>query len=149
MTIASRGQIAPSVVPTPSTPLLHRFAPLIAELPIARRALREWLERVPRHPEAVQELLIVATELCTNAVRHAGSGLITMRAWDEDDGVVVEIEAQDNMRESSTIIRNLDDPYEEGGRGMLIVQSLCDDVSIVVRGRSRFVRCRKRIPIPA
>lgn len=149
MTIAFGGHIGLSVVPTPSAPLLHRFAPLIAELPIARRALREWLERAPRHQDAVQELLIVATELCTNAVRHAASGLITMRAWEEADGVIVEIEAQDNVREQSAIIRNLDDPYEEGGRGMLIVHSLCDDVSIVVRGRSRFVRCRKRIPVPA
>ncbi len=116
----------------------------MAELPIARRVLREWLERVPRQPEAVQELLIVTTELCTNAVRHAGSGLITLRAWEEDESVVVEIEAQDSLREASTVVRNLDDGLEEGGRGMLIVQSLCDDFSIVVRGRNRFVRSRFR-----
>lgn len=130
-------------------PLLHRFAPHVAELPIARRALREWIERAPRNEEAVQELLIVATELCTNAVRHAGSGLITLRAWEEDEDVVVEIEALDNARETSTIVRNLDDPLEEGGRGMLIVQTLCDDLSIVVRGRNRFVRCRKVVPTAA
>lgn len=130
-------------------PLLHRFAPHVAELPIARRALREWIERAPRNEDAVQELLIVATELCTNAVRHAGSGLITLRAWEEDQHVVVEIEALDNARETSTIVRNLDDPLEEGGRGMLIVQTLCDDLSIVVRGRNRFVRCRKVVPTAA
>lgn len=116
---------------------------------MARRALRAWLEREPRLQDAVQELLIVATELCTNAIRHAGSGLVTMRAWDEDGDVVLEIEGLDNLREMSSVVRNLDDPLDEGGRGMVIVQTLCDDVSIVVRGRSRFVRCRKRLAIPA
>jgi anti-sigma regulatory factor (Ser/Thr protein kinase) len=117
--------------------LLHRFAPRVAELPAARRALRDWLAAHPIDGDAVQELLIVATELCTNAVRHAASGFVTMRAWREDNAVVVEVEGRDNA-----VVRNLDHP-EEGSRGMLIVQSLCDDVSIVVNGGSRFVRCRK------
>lgn len=137
------------MVSTQASPLLHRFAPHVAELPVARRVLREWLERVPRNPDAVQELLIVTTELCTNAVRHAGAGLITMRAWEEDDSVVVEVEALDRLGETSTVVRNLDDPLAEGGRGMLIVEHLCDDVSIVVRGRNRFVRCRKQVPLAA
>lgn len=137
------------MVPTPASPLLHRFAPHVAELPIARRVLREWLDRVPRNEDAVQELLIVTTELCTNAVRHAGAGLVTLRAWEEDDTVVVEIEATDSLAETSAVVRDLDDPYEEGGRGMLIVEHLCDDVSIVVRGRNRFVRCRKQVPAAA
>ena len=125
--------------------MLHRFAPRVPELPIARRALREWLCAQPRDLDAVQELLIVATELCTNAVRHGGSGMVTLRAWEEGDAVVVEVEGLDSVHEASAVVRNLDDPLEEGGRGMLIVQSLCDDVSIVVRGRNRFVRCRKAI----
>jgi serine/threonine-protein kinase RsbW len=137
------------VAPTPASPLLHRFAPHVAELPVARRALREWLERLPRDPDAVQELLIVTTELCTNAVRHAGSGLVTLRAWEDDDAVVVEIESLENLHETSTVVRNLDEPAVEGGRGMMIVERLCDDVSIVVRGRSRFVRCRKQVSVAA
>lgn len=132
-----------------ASPLLHRFAPHVAELPVARRILREWLERLPRNPDAVQELLIVTTELCTNAVRYAGAGPVTLRAWDEGESVVVEIEAKDRPHEASTVVRNLDDPRAERGRGMLIVQTLCDDVSVVVRGRNRFVRCRKQVPAAA
>jgi anti-sigma regulatory factor (Ser/Thr protein kinase) len=126
--------------------LVHRFAPHVAELPIARRALRDWLAGAPRQANACEELLIVATELCTNAVRHSGSGLVTLRAWDEGDTtVVIEVEGMDNPHEVSAIVRHLDDPYEEGGRGMMIVQTLCDDLSIVVRGRHRLVRCRKSL----
>jgi anti-sigma regulatory factor (Ser/Thr protein kinase) len=134
------------VVQTPSPPLLHRFAPHVAELPVARRALRDWLNRVPRDLEVIQELLIVATELCTNAVRHAGTGLVTMRAWEDGEAVVIEVESVDNATEKSPIVRNLDDPLAESGRGMVIVNTLCNDVSIVMRGRTRYVRCRKFVP---
>ena len=89
--------------------------------------------------EEVQELLVVATELCTNALRYTGAGLVTLRAWEEDLHVVVEVEGVD-----AGAARNLDDA-DERGRGMRIVQSLCDEVSVVVRGRNRFVRCRKRL----
>jgi len=132
-----------TLAPEPS--FVHRFAPHVAELPIARAALRDWLASEPRDPDACQELLVVATELCTNAVRHSGSGLVTLRAWAEGDAVVVEVEGMDNPREVSTIVRRPDDPYEEGGRGMVIVQTLCDDLSIMVRGRHRLVRCRKML----
>jgi anti-sigma regulatory factor (Ser/Thr protein kinase) len=133
------------VVESFAAPLEHRFAPHVAELPIARSALRQWLSARPMPPDACQELLIVATELCTNAVRHAGSGLVTLRAWEESGHVVVEVEGLDNPEERSQVVRDIGDPFQEGGRGMLIVQSLCDDLSIVVRGRNRSVRCRKKV----
>jgi anti-sigma regulatory factor (Ser/Thr protein kinase) len=115
----------------------------VAELPLARRALREWLSTASDE-DAVQELLVIATELCTHAVRQSAIGLITLRAWHEDDSVVVEVEGADRPRESS-VVRLLEPSADEEDRGMLIVQSLCDDLSVVVRGRDRFVRCRKRL----
>ena len=131
---------------TARSPLLHRFAPHVAELPIARRALREWLlSDGDTDADAVQELLVVATELCTHAVRATSPGLVTLRAWDEGDAVVVEVESMDGVVEASAVVRNFEAPLDDEGRGMLIVQSLCDEMSVVVRGRSRFVRCRKRL----
>jgi anti-sigma regulatory factor (Ser/Thr protein kinase) len=126
---------------------LHRFAPHVAELPVARHALRDWLGSRGRDRDAVQELLVVATELCTNAVRHADAGLVTLRGWEEGDAVVVEVESVEHASERPPVVRKLDDLPDEGGRGMLIVRTLCDDVSIVVRGRCRYVRCRKVLPI--
>jgi anti-sigma regulatory factor (Ser/Thr protein kinase) len=126
-------------------PFLHRFAPHVAELPVARRAFRHWLTSdQPVDEDALQELLVIATELCTSALHHAAAGLITLRAWQEDDSVVVEVEGADRPAESS-VVRMLDPWADEAGRGMLIVESLCDDVSVVVRDRSRYVRCHKRL----
>jgi two-component sensor histidine kinase len=124
--------------------LLYRFAPHVTELPVARRALREWLNRQPpddRDPDACQELLVIATELCTDALRHAGPGLVTLRAWEDGAAVVVEVAAA----ETAPVVRNLDDPRDEDGRGMMLVRSLADDTAVVVRDRNRSVRCRKRV----
>lgn len=133
------------LVSTPRLPLLLRFAPHVAELPVARRNLRDWLTAGPHNDEAVQELLVVATELCTNAVRHAGAGLVTLRAWEEPETIVVEVEGLERADISSSVVRPMGETLDEGGRGMLIVERLCDELSVVVRGRSRFVRCRKRL----
>ena len=126
-------------------PLVHRLSPNLSELPVVRRTLREWLEGRPTDPDACFDLLVVATELCTNAIQHAGSGLVTLRAWDEDGSVVMEIEGVDRPSGASPIIRDLDDPMAEGGRGMRIVNDLCDEVSVRMRGRQRCVQCRRRV----
>jgi hypothetical protein len=117
-----------------ATPLLHRFAPHVSELPVARHVLRDWLDGVALDDQAVQELLVVATELCTDAVSSTAAGLVTLRAWEDDGGVVVEVEG--SIGGVDTTVRSR--------RGLRIVEGLCDEVLTMVRGRSRFVRCRKR-----
>ncbi len=126
-------------------PLVHRLSPNLSELPLVRRMLREWLERTPSDPDACFDLLVVATELCTNAIQHAGSGLVTLRAWEEDGAVVMEIEGVDRPSGASPIVRDLDDPMAEGGRGMRIVNELCDYLSVTMRGPQRCVQCRRRM----
>jgi anti-sigma regulatory factor (Ser/Thr protein kinase) len=128
--------------PSRRAPLLHRFAPHVAELPVARHALRDWLAGQALDVDAAEELLVVATELCTDAVRVSTAGLVTLRAWRDDDAVVVEVEAAAPAGGRRAAVRHVG---EEAERGMLIVRSLCDDVSVVVRGRNRFVRCRKEL----
>jgi hypothetical protein len=119
------------------TPFEHRFAPSVAELPIARKALREWLasRRRPVDPDACQELLVVATELSTAALKSTDQGLVTLRAWEEEGAAVVEVEAGDNE-----VVRAADEE-----RGWMIVRTLCDDLSVLPQGATRIVRCRKRL----
>lgn len=130
---------------TTRDPLVHRISPNLSELPLIRRTLREWLEREPTDEDTCFDLLVVASELCTNAIQHAGSGLVTLRAWEEGGAVVMEIEGVDRPSGTSPIVRDLDDPMAEGGRGMRIVNELCDELSVMMRGRQRWVRCRRRV----
>jgi anti-sigma regulatory factor (Ser/Thr protein kinase) len=81
---------------------------------LARSALQE--TGVPQHPE----LDLVVTELAANAVRHANTPYrvaIEVR----DDTVVVEVhDACERLPE-----RRNPEPTEGGGRGLLIVESVC------------------------
>jgi hypothetical protein len=80
---------------------------------------------------------VVATELCTDAVSATGAGLVTLRAWEDDLALVVEVEGGDG---------GFDVPVRDS-RGLLIVEGLCDEVLTAVRGRNRLVRCRKRLGV--
>ena len=124
--------------------LVHRFAPHVSELGLARLILRQWLREQQADERMVEEMVVVASELCTNAVQHAGSGVAELRAWREDDSLIVEVEAVDRPRGVSPIVRDLEDPLAEGGRGMVIVERFCDDVALSLEGRQRTVRCRRR-----
>lgn len=111
---------------------------------MARRLLREWLEARDHDGDQVQELLVVATELCTEAVRSSSAGLVTLRAWGDGQGVVVEVESLDGAN-GRAAVQAAGDPLDEVVKGMVIVRALCDEVTIMVRGPNRFVRCRKQI----
>ena len=124
--------------------LVHRFAPHVSELGLARMILRQWLREQRADDQMTDEMLVVASELCTNAVQHASSGIAEMRAWREDGSLVLEVEAVDRPRGVSPIVRDLEDPLAEGGRGMVIVERFCDDVALSLDGRRRTVRCRRR-----
>jgi anti-sigma regulatory factor (Ser/Thr protein kinase) len=124
--------------------LVHRFAPHVSELGLARLILRRWLEEQLAEQQLVEEILVVASELCTNAVQHAGSGVVELRAWLEAGSLVLEVQGVDRPRGVSPIVRDLDDPLAEGGRGMALVERFCDEVSLTLEGRRRTVRCRRR-----
>ena len=124
--------------------LVHRFAPHVSELGLARLILRRWLREQRAEEEFADEMVVVASELCTNAVQHAGSGVAELRAWRDGDSLILEVEAVDRPRGVSPIVRDLEDPLAEGGRGMVIVERFCDDVALSLDGRRRTVRCMRR-----
>src|SRR6202040_472427 len=55
----------------PLAPLEYRFTPTAAAVPLARHFLEDWLVRIPVDDDEAADLLLVASELCANAVRHA------------------------------------------------------------------------------
>ena len=132
----------------PAVVLLHGYsADRVVWVRFARHLLRDWLELVPVEPEAVETLLLVVSELCSNAVRHAtgapGSVLLTARA--EDDAVVIEV--SDDGGESpwnELAVGELPDPEAEQGRGLFLVRELSDEVSPRVVDGRHVVRVVKR-----
>ena len=129
----------------------HRFPPDLAELSVTRRLLRHALTGARVDGTVADDLLVVASELVTNAIRHAGTGLcrLLVRFERRPGGrrdVVLEVTGIDRPAGVSPFRRDHDgDPLAEGGRGMVIVRAVCDDLEIEVKGNERVVRCRKSL----
>ncbi len=135
-------------------PLVHRFTPSTAAVPVARHLLRDWLQRVPVDDDTIDGLLIVASELCANAVRHASGapGSVALRAWADGDSVVVEVRddgrADDlSLFAGASFDDELPDPEAEAGRGLFLVRQLTDDVSATSDDDGTVVRVVKRAVI--
>ncbi|HLT15433.1 MAG TPA: ATP-binding protein [Acidimicrobiales bacterium] len=98
-----------------------RFSRDVSEIPRTRRFVAETLERagVP----ASDAVLLVASELITNAVRH-GEGTVELRILLEPECVRLEV-----LDEGRVVVRAPSEspsPSALGGRGLLLVEGVSD-----------------------
>ena len=129
---------------------MHRFPAELPAIAVARRAQTEWLAGLdlgPLRTRRLEDLLVVCSELVTNAVHHAPAGHdqpVVLRAEVDGADLCLEVEdGGDGFTWPADDRRAADVPAgEERGRGLLIVAALTDD--LVVRrtddGRN-VVRC--------
>ncbi len=127
----------------------YRFSPSLATVPLARHLFGDWLEHLALDESERDDLLLVASELCSNAVRHASGkpGALAMRAWAEGDAVVVEVEDDGAGMELS---HRLEDPDldAETGRGIYVVRALTDDLTVQRVDERTVVRAIRRAILP-
>src|SRR3954469_562575 len=73
----------------------------------------------------VEDVLLVISELVTNAVRHAGAGIDeTIDVCVTNRGETILIEVVDREPESTPLMRDDEAP---GGMGLVVVSGLCQD----------------------
>ncbi len=85
---------------------------------VARHALADWLRQVPCEPETVDEVILVVSELVTNAVVHARSAPLMKAAFDEGR---LRLEVHDDSADPPTAR-----PPRRDGFGLHIVSKLAD-----------------------
>jgi serine phosphatase RsbU (regulator of sigma subunit)/anti-sigma regulatory factor (Ser/Thr protein kinase) len=128
----------------------YRFSPSLATVPLARHLLGDWLEHLALDAGERADLLLVASELCSNAVRHASGrpGALAMRAWADGDALVVEVEDDGAGMEISD---RMEDPDldAESGRGIYVVRALTDDLTVRRVDERTVVRAVRRAVLPA
>ncbi len=137
-------------------------------IPVMRRVLGDTLVRIGLDEACISDLLLAATEACTNVLRHAGAG----RRYD----VIVQVDRSRALLQVIDSGRGIDptrvrvrrahlrrppvrpatllrrrsrtdiSTLAESGRGLAIMRACVDDVSLRTGpGRGTVVRLRKRI----
>lgn len=151
LALVLRRRSPPAVEPrssrVPLAPLEYRFTPSTAAVPLARHLLEDWLVRVPVERDEAEGLLLVATELAANAVRHASGhqGSVALRASVSGTDVCLEVEDDGaEPMDLPTPNDELPDAFAERGRGLFLVRALVDQLDSEVVGGHTLVRAVRR-----
>jgi anti-sigma regulatory factor (Ser/Thr protein kinase) len=111
-----------------------------AGLPAVRHAVTAWAG--PKlGDEATEELVLAVDEVATNSIRYGG-GSGTLRMWSNDDRMLCEVADRGEM-EDPLLGRVNPGPDAMGGRGLWIVNRLCDLVQIRSSAAGSQVRMHK------
>jgi serine phosphatase RsbU (regulator of sigma subunit)/anti-sigma regulatory factor (Ser/Thr protein kinase) len=150
LALVLRRRIPPEALSTPPLGAFeYQFSPSLATVPLARHLLGDWLEHLSLENVERDDFLLVASELCSNAVRHASGrpGALAMRAWAEGDALILEVEDDGAGMELS---HRLEDPDldAETGRGVYVVRALTDDLSVRRVEERTVVRAVRRAVLP-
>ena len=87
----------------------------------------------------VDDVVLAVSELVANTVRHGG-GVGTLRAWVADRSLVCEVE-DDGRPTWDPLVGRLPPPSDDlGGRGLWVVNQVCDLVQISTAGGGTTVR---------
>ena len=152
LALALRRRTPPQLTRAPPLgPFEYHFSPSVATIPLGRHLLRDWLELLAVEEQERADLLLVASELCSNAVRHstgAPRGL-TLRAYAEGNAVVVEVEDDgEGFELGARYDDEVPDPELERGRGLYVVEALTDDISVRREAGRTIVRAVRRAVLP-
>jgi anti-sigma regulatory factor (Ser/Thr protein kinase) len=109
-----------------------------SDIPATRRTVAQFARRIGLPDDKVEVLELAASELATNSVRHAG-GTGTVAMWTTPSAAVVEFSDPGQLTDPLTgrLMPPLD---EEGGRGVFLVNQLCDLVQLRSSERGTTIR---------
>lgn len=90
----------------------------------------------------VESVLVIVSELVTNAYRHAG-GAQSIRVTYDTGNVTIEV---DDTTPTETVITPDDERGAVGGYGMVLVDTLADDWGVTPRPGGKTVYSHIRLP---
>jgi len=146
LTVVLRRRTPPDLVGRVLGPFSHRFHANEAVVPLARRLLADWLANQPVEAADVEDLPLVVSELCTNAVRAARSEVV-LRAWAEGDALVIEVEddgGQPLPQRPHGFEPEVPSTGADHGRGIYLAESLTDEMTTRVEDGRTIVRATRR-----
>lgn len=113
----------------------------------SRAAFEGWLRDTEASEDTVEELMVVFSELVSNAVRASsgGSDDVAASAWTEPGKIVLRV-ANPVLSSSAPVSQpDLADPLRTGGRGLVIVRAYTDDLATEFDDETIAIRCERRL----
>ena len=121
-----------AALPPPPGPVL-RGEYGAGDVPAVRHTVRQWARSCGLQPEQVEALELAASELATNGVRHGGGGG-SLAMWvdtaPDQPAAVCELTDAGHLTEPLTGRLRPSPDAEGGGRGLYLVNQLCDLVQL-------------------
>lgn len=99
------------------------------QLSRARNFVAERAQAAGLSEERISDLILAVSEVATNSVLHGG-GQGTLRVWTEDDSVLCDIHDDGKFAADPLAGRVRPTPSQANGRGLWLVNHLCDLVQI-------------------
>jgi anti-sigma regulatory factor (Ser/Thr protein kinase) len=117
----------------------RHFEAIPEAVPQARAFLREVLP-TKASEEAGADLALALSELATNALRHAGTPFEVV--VETDGNVRIEVEDQVPTRP----VPKQAAPTDTSGRGLALVEKLCDRWGVHIAADAKCVWCERDLP---
>jgi anti-sigma regulatory factor (Ser/Thr protein kinase) len=111
--------------PAPQHAETVTFGPQITDLRTVRAVVARHAEQAGVPADATENLLIAATELATNSLRHGGSRGI-LQLWVDNTTLVCEVRDTGRLNGNPLLGRQPPTVDQWGGRGLWLVNQLCD-----------------------
>jgi anti-sigma regulatory factor (Ser/Thr protein kinase) len=133
-----------------TAPFEYRFSPNAVTVPLARGLFSDWLDNIGVDVSDAEDLLLMVSELCTNAVRFSSGepGGLSVHAWGEGDAIIVEV-SDDGGGFDWQPVDEVPDPDVDEGRGLFLVSTLTDQIDVERREDRTVVRAIKRAVLPS
>ncbi len=129
-------------LPPPQPPVRERaFA--VQDLGSLRHFVSAWASEEMLDDERREGLVLAVNELATNSIRHGG-GAGRLLVWRERDTLMCEVRDGGHIAEA-LVGRRRPELHEHGGRGLWLVNQLCDLVQVRSWAGSTVVRTHTRI----
>lgn len=130
------------VLAAPGGPVRARAFAGVRALRDMRAFAADALTHLDVAPARRDELLVAITELATNSIFYGGGGGM-LRVWREGQTVICEVEDAGHV-DDPLAGRRKPAPREPSGRGLWIVNQICDLVQLRSNGRGTVVRVHLR-----
>jgi serine/threonine-protein kinase RsbW len=138
------------VKPVPDVKFCLMFGREALSVPVMRHVLGDTLRRLGVDDESVYDILLAATEACSNVIRHGGAQAREYTVVTSVGAVGCQVEVTDEG--AGLVAREpvVHDQLRESGRGLAVIRGCVDHVSLDSRpGKGTVVTMRKRIRLPA